>query len=97
MHLLARVHREGFVACCSFVPFLPFQRLCCCSFNRPGANQAVQATGCSACRRLPPDPSPIVILSRFPTPAPNKPFQLFWAGNAHETVGVLDDNSNDHM
>jgi hypothetical protein len=78
MHLLARVHREGFVVCCSF--------------NRSGANQAVQVTGCCAGRRLPPDPSPIVILTRFPTPAPNKAFQPKCLGNPHETVGVLDDN-----
>jgi hypothetical protein len=35
---------------------------------------------------------PIVTLSQFPTPAPNKAFQPFWLGKAHETVGVLDDN-----
>jgi hypothetical protein len=35
---------------------------------------------------------PIVILSRFQTPAPNKAFQPFWLGKPHEMVGVLDDN-----
>jgi hypothetical protein len=35
---------------------------------------------------------PIVILSRFPTPAPNKALQPFWSAKAHEMVGVLDDN-----
>jgi hypothetical protein len=34
----------------------------------------------------------IVIQSHFPTPAPNKAFQPFLPGKAHETVGVLDDN-----
>jgi hypothetical protein len=27
------------------------------------------------------------------TPAPDKAFQPFWLGEAHEIVGVLDDNS----
>jgi hypothetical protein len=35
---------------------------------------------------------PIVILSHFQTPAPNKAFQPFLSGEAHEMVGVLDDN-----
>jgi hypothetical protein len=39
-----------------------------------------------------PNPLPIVTLSHFPTPAPNKAFQPFWSGEAHEMVGVLDDN-----
>jgi hypothetical protein len=36
--------------------------------------------------------SPIVILSRFQTPAPNKALQPKRLQNPHETVGVLDDN-----
>jgi hypothetical protein len=36
--------------------------------------------------------TPIVILTGFPTPAPDKRFQPFWLGKAHEMVGVLDDN-----
>jgi hypothetical protein len=36
--------------------------------------------------------APIVILSRFPTPAPNKALQAKCLGEPHEMVGVLDDN-----
>ncbi len=40
-----------------------------------------------------PSPSPpIVILSRFQTPAPNKASQPKCLGNPHETWGVQDDN-----
>jgi hypothetical protein len=35
---------------------------------------------------------PIVILSRFSTPAPNKALQPFWSGKAHEMAGAQDDN-----
>jgi hypothetical protein len=36
--------------------------------------------------------APIVILRRFPTPAPNKALQPKYPGEPHEIVGVLDDN-----
>jgi hypothetical protein len=34
----------------------------------------------------------IVNLSRSSTPVPNNAFQPFWSVNAHEMVGMLDDN-----
>jgi hypothetical protein len=43
-------------------------------------------------KATPPQSPPIVVLSRFQTPAWNKAFQPFWPGEAHEMAGVLDDN-----
>jgi hypothetical protein len=42
--------------------------------------------------RVSPGSRPIVTLSSFPTPAPNKALQPKSLGEPHEMVGVLDDN-----
>jgi hypothetical protein len=38
--------------------------------------------------------TPIVILTRFPLPAPDRACHAFLLGKTHEMVAVLDDNSN---